>query len=100
METLCPSLASNTEKNVSLLLPILNTQNTNTTHNNYISILDQAKDNTNQTSNDHPTKPSLTEKLKLPTNKNIRETPPKQVNFPHPPSPPQSLSPKSTHLLS
>jgi len=50
-------------------------------------MLSQAKDSTNQTSNDHPKKPSLTEKLKSLSNKNIVVMPPKQVKRPAPPSP-------------
>ena len=73
MEILIDLLPStNVEKNVSLSLLTVNVQDTYTTQNNDISLLNQAVDSGNVTSCDQPKNPLLADKFKMAATKNTK----------------------------
>ena len=92
------SPTSNIGKNVSLSPPaIVNAQNIYSTQINVPKTPNQANDNGDLTTIDQPKKLSLTEKLKLSSNKIVDVTSPNLVKRPAPSTTFQPPSPKSSH---
>lgn len=99
MDTLDLSLTLNLNKNVPPSSPILNTHDSNITHEIDNMVINHTNKNNVQTSNDSD-KSSLLNKLKFSANKNNKEILQKQTKRSAPSSSCQSLSPKSLQLLS